>query len=283
VADKGHILAVEDDLELGQMLQAYFRERGYEATALTSGEEALQWLEEASPNIILLDIHLPGIDGFEVCRQLRNDNRFRHTPVIFLTRRSAQGDRLAGLALGAVDYLAKPFDVEELGLRVRNALSRANMANPINPVTGLPQDTITRQRVAEALGQPPWGIVVARLSGLQKFSETYGFIAADDVARATGLMIRQIVDASGGCDFLGHLDAAEFAIITTLGQASLLAEQCRQRLATTVPYFYPAADWQALQAGPDLERLRAHVTALTSEDGPIGTPEEFHQAVQRAR
>lgn len=280
--DKMSILAVEDDPELGQMLQAYFQETGYQARVLASGEEALLQVKEAAPDIILLDIQLPGIDGFEVCRRLRDDNRFRYTPVIFLTRRGTQDDRLAGLGLGAIDYLAKPFDIYELGLRVRNALSRAGMTNLANPVTGLPQKVISDETVADVLNQPQWGIVVAGLGGLRHFSESYGFVAADDVARATGLMIQQVVEASGGCDFLGHLDAAEFVIIASARQVDLLAEQCRQRLVANIPFFYPATDWQALQETPDSKRLTARVAVLTSASGLITTLDEFHRALKGA-
>lgn len=277
------VLIVEDDPELGEMLLAYFRERGHNASAMFSGEEALRWLKGNQPNVVVLDIHLPGIDGFEVCRRLRKDSRFQHTPVIFLTERRAQEDRLAGLELGAVDYMTKPFDIRELGLRVRNAVARVGLANATNPVTGLPERDVSYERVADALSQPTWAIVVAGISGLGNFSDSYGFIVADDVARATGMMIQQDVQASGGCEFLGHLDAAEFLIVTTPTQASQIAEQCRQRLEATIPFFYPAADWQTLQTSPSASRLIPRVAAYTSANGSISTLEEFHRTWQSAR
>ncbi|MGD2079317.1 MAG: response regulator [Chloroflexota bacterium] len=282
VADEHTILVIEDDPELGQMLQAYFGEQGFQATVMPSGEEALGWVNTAVADVVVLDIHLPGMDGFEVCRRLRQNNRFRHTPVIFLTERRAQGDRLAGLELGAVDYMTKPFDIQELGLRVRNAVERAEMTNESNPVTGLPERSISDQQIADLLKRPDWAVVVAGVSGLRSFSESYGFVVADDVARANGLMIQQIVKASGDCEFLGHLDAAEFIIVTSPGQADKLAEQCRRRLEATIPYFYPAADWQALQDKPEAERLTPHSATLSSADGSISTLKQFYQALQSA-
>lgn len=280
MADERTILVVEDDPTLGEMLSAYFGEQGYLAEVLTSGEDALRWLKANTPDVILLDIHLPGIDGFELCRRLRKDSPNQYTPVIFLTERHTQSDRLAGLELGAVDYMTKPFDVQELDLRVRNTVVRAGMRYLTNPVTGLPESSATREQLSSMFEQEEWGLVLAGIAGLREFSDLYGFVAADDVARASGMMIQQAVEAAGGCEFLGHLDAADFLIVTSAGKAGRLAEQCRQRLSSTIPYFYPAADWQALQSSPEMGRLSLHVATLTSANRQITTVEELRQALQ---
>ena len=274
------ILVVEDDPGLGEMLNAYFGKQGYRAEVLTSGEDALHWLRATTPDVILLDIHLPGIDGFELCRRLRNDSPNQFTPVIFLTERRTQSNRLAGLELGAVDYMTKPFDVQELDLRVRNVVARADMRHLTNTVTGLPDSSVTREQLMSIIEREAWGIVLAGLAGLRAFSDVYGFVAADDVARACGWMLQQAVEAAGGCEFLGHLGPADFLIVTSARRAGQLAEQCRQQLSSTIPYFYPAADWQALQASPELDRLSLHVDSLTSANGKITTFEELRQALQ---
>ena len=112
------------------------------------------------------------------------------------------------------------------------------------------------------------------------FADVYGFIAADDVARATGIMIHKISAASGDNDFLGHIDAADFVIITTPQKANILADKCRQQLGATIPYFYPAADWQVLQQSSEMARLTMHVTKLTSADGPVTSIEDLRLALQ---
>ena len=96
MTDSNTILIVEDDLGLNEMLSAYFEEQGLCVKATTSGEDALQWAKETIPDVILLDIHLLGIDGYEVCRQLRGNGRSQHTPAIFLTERRKRDDRLTG-------------------------------------------------------------------------------------------------------------------------------------------------------------------------------------------
>ncbi|RMF35375.1 MAG: DNA-binding response regulator, partial [Chloroflexi bacterium] len=115
------ILVVEDDVDTAEMLTAYFEAQGYEVLSAAWGEDALRMTQEVVPDLVVLDIRLPDIDGYEVCRRLRSHRRTEHIPIIFLTERRERIDRLTGLELGAVDYITKPFDIQELRLRVRNA------------------------------------------------------------------------------------------------------------------------------------------------------------------
>jgi len=132
------ILIVEDDVDIADMLNAYFRVQGYEVMVVSEGEEAVTQCTSKLPNLVILDIRLPDIDGFEVARRLRTQRRTKEIPIIFLTEKRARGDRMQGLDLGADDYITKPFDVQELRLRVRNALRRSSHWTLINPVTNLP-------------------------------------------------------------------------------------------------------------------------------------------------
>jgi DNA-binding response OmpR family regulator len=118
------LLIVEDDLDIAEMLDAYLRVQGYEVQVVNWGEDALEYCRLHSPDIVILDIRLPDIDGFEVAHRLRTNRLTKDIPIIFLTERRNRSDRLQGLELGADDYLTKPFDVQELQLRVRNALRR---------------------------------------------------------------------------------------------------------------------------------------------------------------
>jgi CheY-like chemotaxis protein len=280
--DDKTIFIVEDDRGLSDMLSAYFQELGYQVDATAAGEDALRRVADVNPDLILLDINLPGIDGYQVCRRIRESGRCQETPVIFMTERQEKSDRLSGLELGAVDYVTKPFDVQELGLRVRNTIARAGVRNPTNPVTGLPDERVTRAKLAELLKQANWGVILAGINGLSEFSDRYGFVAADDVARAAGVMLRQETDLAGDCEFLGHISPTDFVIITSPGRVKRLAEQCRQRLNSAIPYFYPATDWKRLQASATSSRLTAHIASATSADKPAATLNELRLALINA-
>ena len=148
---KRHILIVEDDMDTSDMLCAYFEGQGYEVTTAAWGNDALQLCQEIVPDLIIQDIRLPDINGYEVVKQLRHSGRTQQVPVIFLTEMRDRADRIAGLKLGAVDYITKPFDMQELRLRVRNALRRASYESLVSPVTGLPGERVVLEKLEQLL------------------------------------------------------------------------------------------------------------------------------------
>ena len=142
-----HILIVEDDPNTAEMLSAYFSSLGYRVSHAAWGQDALTMATELLPDLVVLDIHLPDIDGYEVCLRLRSQRRTENTPIVFLTERRERMDRLTGLEMGAVDYITKPFDVQELRYRVRNILRRSSMDTLLHTVTGLPTSVLVEEQV----------------------------------------------------------------------------------------------------------------------------------------
>jgi two-component system phosphate regulon response regulator PhoB len=118
------VLVVEDDPDIQLLLEQTLRSAGYEAACASSGREALEIALTTGPDLILLDLMLPDIDGFEVCKKLRRDPLTEHIPVLMLTARGTEMDRVLGLELGADDYINKPFSPRELLLRIRRSLDR---------------------------------------------------------------------------------------------------------------------------------------------------------------
>lgn len=280
--DKKRILIIEDDANLITMLDDYFKLYGeYEIIAATSGEEGISMAGQVNPDLILQDIRLPDIDGFEVCRRLRTGGRnTEHIPLIFLTEKQERKDRLAGLELGAVDYITKPFDMQELRLRVRNVLNRTSFKSLVNAITSLPEGEIVKENLVQMLEQKDWGIVLAGLRGLYKFRDQYGFVASDDVARATGIMLSGTLRAMAGPEaFIGHLDAADFVAIVNADQAAALAERYELQLATALPQFYPAIEREEPTSLHDPNRLTYHVTPLTAKDGSFESFDDVRQAL----
>ncbi len=152
------ILIVEDDLDVADMLNAYFRVQGYEVLTVNWGEDGVRAAETSRPDLIILDIRLPDIDGYEVAKRVRAKRNTREIPIIFLTEKRSRQDRLMGLEIGGDDYITKPFDVQELRLRVRNALRRNNQGTLTNPVTSLPEGPLVDERLGELLQEKDWAI-----------------------------------------------------------------------------------------------------------------------------
>ncbi|RXZ38233.1 response regulator [Oxalobacteraceae bacterium CAVE-383] len=125
-----HVLIVDDDRGIRELLAAYLEKNGMRASLAANGRQMRAVLEQGAPDLIVLDLMLPGEDGLAICRDLRA-GKFRSVPVLMLTARSEETDRIIGLEMGADDYLAKPFAVRELLARIRAVLRRARML-PVN-------------------------------------------------------------------------------------------------------------------------------------------------------
>jgi len=131
-----HVLVVEDEDSLATLLQYNLQKEGYEVSLAGDGEEALLMIDERLPDLIVLDWMLPKVSGIEVCRRLRQRNETRNLPIVMLTARGEESDRIRGLDTGADDYVTKPFSMTELGARIRAVLRR------IRP--GLAEDRVRR-------------------------------------------------------------------------------------------------------------------------------------------
>jgi len=245
-ADKQTILIVEDDLDLTEMLDAYVHVQGYDVLTAHWGEDGLSLCQTASPDLVILDIRLPDIDGFEIARRLRATRRTQEIPFIFLTEKTSREDKLRGLELNAEDYITKPFDVQELRLRVRNAMHRNTQGSLTNAITGLPEGALVDERLSECLNKKDWGLILASLTNLDAFRDLYGFVASDDVLRAVSAVLHDVLREVGGPnDFLGHLGPAEFLMITEPGYLDMVKELVRRRLEPSLQYFYRAGDRQS--------------------------------------
>ena len=131
---EGRVLVVEDDADIARLVAYHLRAGGFEASLSRDGREALEAARREPPDLIVLDLMLPGVDGLEVCRELKRTPATSRVPVIMLTARGDETDRVAGLELGADDYVVKPFSPRELVLRVRAVLRRALAEPPGKPV-----------------------------------------------------------------------------------------------------------------------------------------------------
>ena len=262
------MLVIEDDRGLAEMLHVYFNTHGYDVLTCAWGEKAFEVASEEIPDIILLDIRLPDIDGFEVCRRLRDSHKTRGIPIIFLTERHERKIRLQGLEMGVVDYITKPFDIQELRLRIRNTLNRAKLVGVDNPVTGLPERDSVTEMLNKAIttgADTDWGMLVVSLQGVESFRETYGFIASDDVIRVTGMTLKNAAEEIGGeSSFCGHLGDSSFVLIIHALRLEQLHKRIVERIAESLKYFYPGnnRNKEAAKAG----RLSLRIGKITSKD-----------------
>jgi len=228
---KARLLVVEDDIDIGNMLKIYFGGMDFDVDVAVRGSEALEKTKQVLPHLIVLDIMLPDIDGYEVCRNLRTNMRTSHIPVIFLTQKDERSDKLQGLELGADDYITKPFDIEELKLRVQGAIRRSERESLTDPRSGLPAGRLIEEQLRRIIREKSWALLDARVNNFDSFKDVYGFVAGDDVLRFTAMMIGEVVDELGTTsDFIGHAGGDNFIIITTEERSSGIKSRLKEGL-----------------------------------------------------
>jgi diguanylate cyclase (GGDEF)-like protein len=252
---KGRILIVEDDFDISNMLRIYFDSQGYETLVAPRGEEGLEMCRRKLPNLVILDIMLPDINGYEVCRRLRENLRTSHIPIIFLTQKDERSDQIAGLELGADDYVTKPFDLQLLLLRVQRAIQRAGWLSLTSPVTGLPSSKLVEEQLRQIMRRKDWAILYIGINHIDDFNDVYGFVAGDDVLRFTAMLLTEVIDDLGsGSDFIGHIGGDDFLIITTPDRAPQAKVRLAQRFDEEVMTFYNFKD-----------RERGHIEIVGSD------------------
>ncbi len=269
--EKHHILVVEDNPGTADMLTSYFDSLDYQVSHAAWGQEGLTIATEELPNLIVLDIHLPDIDGYEICTRLRAQRRTQRIPIIFLTERNERMDRIMGLELGAVDYITKPFDIQELRYRVRNILMREDMHSLLHPITELPISALVEERIEQIKSTAGTMLVGLNIVGMKEFGETYGFVTHDDVLRAVGLILRNTLsEIDKGKPFVGQLDPYKFIIIVEKTQRYLIMGRLHQRLNEALSFFYPHEDWEngKRSNGEPVPKIEFEMTYLPPEQLP---------------
>lgn len=260
------ILLVEDEPSTAEMLTAYFSSLGYRVTHAAWGQDALALASRALPDLVILDIHLPDMDGYEVCSQLRAQTRTENLPVIFLTERKERVDRLTGLELGAIDYITKPFDVQELRFRVRNALRRSGRSKLLHPITGLPTSRLIEEELERVVRSSDLSVVGVSIKGMDQFSDVYGFVTHDDVLRAVALILRNTATESAGVGlFVGQIGLYEYIVVAPSGQdVYVMMGRLDQRLNEAASFFYPHRDWEqgVRHDGTEIPRMKFEIQLI---------------------
>jgi DNA-binding response OmpR family regulator len=225
------VLIADDDPYIRQLLELALSEAGYEVTSAIDGYELVRLAQDRPPSLILVDLAMPRMDGYEAIRQLRNDTRTAHVPMLILTARTNAKDVVTGFETGADDYIAKPFDINELLARVKSHLRRSIQRPVLNPLTGLPGGVLLAQAIRERLAcKTPFALLYADLDNFKAFNDIYGFSRGDQAILFVASIIQKVMAAHGNPDdTIGHIGGDDFAMLTTPDRAELI---CRALIRT---------------------------------------------------
>ena len=243
---KQKILIVEDAPDIAGLLQIFFTSKNYDALVANRGSQALEMVRRTLPDLVLLDIMLPDMDGYAICQALRTNLRTSHIPIIFLTAKGEKDDKIQGFQLGADDYIVKPFDIEELHMRAKRALERASFLNLTNPTTQLPGSKLIEEQMKRVLARSDWALASIGLEYFAPFGEAYGFVAAENALRFVALTLNEAVNEKGGPeDFIGHIGGSDFLMTARPERLRPICEYLMQRFDERIGTLYDYKDRKA--------------------------------------
>lgn len=278
MTEASQILIVDDDVDLVEMLDTLFQDLGYEVSTTCYGEEALVLCEERMPELVILDIYLPDIDGYEVYHRLRDNPLTRHIAVIFLTVKTSKDEKLMGLKLGALDYITKPFDNEELQLRVQNIMREIQHKRSTDGVTGLPSGRLIEDQFRLLLRRENWALMYMGISGFGPFKEAYGLGSAKTVLRITANALLEAVGELGTeDDFVGHAGEDDFVIITVPARAQVLMDRIKGDFKNALKELGTVIEQDAIPL------LDLFIGLLTSEERAFTDIRELAEAAAQVR
>jgi diguanylate cyclase (GGDEF)-like protein len=215
-----NILVVEDERLIARLLKETLQIEGYQVVTVLHGEDAVQYTLRETPHLVLLDMKLPDIDGYEVVRQLRAHPKSMHIPIIVLSALDDTAFKVRAFEMGVDDYVTKPFDTDELLARVRTQLRRVQQ-NFLSPLIGLPGAYQVELAIKRKLtSADPWSILYLDLDNFKAFNDVYGFLTGNDLIRLVGRICQRVVrDYGNPDDFVGHIGGDDYVVVTTPDRA----------------------------------------------------------------
>lgn len=237
---KEKVLIADDDEEIRELLRFSLEGEDYQVIETQDGQQAWDKILSEKPDLIILDIMMPKMTGYEVCEKVRSDGSTCLIPVILLTSLAHTKDKITGIKLGADEYLTKPFEPFELTMRVEGLIKRTQEALSANPLTGLPGNISIEKEIKRLLEDNfSFTVVYLDADNFKAYNDKYGFERGDGVIRVVASIVRDAVKVLGGQkDFIGHIGGEDFIIITQPERAELICIRIIENFEALIPKQY---------------------------------------------
>lgn len=220
------IVIAEDDDAIAHMVNMALGDAGFLCLRASNGEEALNLVRLHTPDLLVLDVMMPRMDGREVARRLKSDVLLSRTPILMLTALSSVDDKIVGIDSGADAYMVKPFDLRELGAQVKALIRATTRERDRNPTTNLPGTASVESQISDVLAQGVDASVVHfQMRDFDTYLDQVGFTRAEKIVATLGeLILSQVRKHSPDSPFLGHLGGTDFiAVVTRASSESVVA------------------------------------------------------------
>jgi len=241
------ILLIDDSYFFTKSITATLTAADYDVIHSVTGEDGLRKVREEKPDLVLLDVVMPDIDGFEVCRILRESESNNLMPIIMLTSQNNEEDKLVGLELGADDYITKPFNNREMLSRIKNTLRRIDRNRGANPLTGLQGNLQIQAEINSRIVKDlPFAVIYADLDNFKAYNDVYGFAQGDIAIKLLAdILSDQVRDRGNKNDFIGHIGGDDFVLITSVENAEAICRGIIDEFDQRVRELYRDEDREA--------------------------------------
>jgi diguanylate cyclase (GGDEF)-like protein len=256
--DRDLVIVVDDDEDIARFIQLNLEAEGFEAIVASDGRQALDLIMQHRPDLAVVDLMMPGVDGLDLTRRIRANPGTSALPIIMLTAKGLSVDKVVGLTAGADDYIVKPFDTTELVARIRSTLRRTKEFRESSPLTGLPGNNRILQEITNRSARlEAFAVGHVDIDRFKTVNDVYGFARGDDFIAALARCLQDAASAAGQPPaFIGHVGGDDFVVVCT-------PEQVRPLTEYAVRSFIDASD--ALSDPEDAARGYLEVTDRRGE------------------
>jgi diguanylate cyclase (GGDEF)-like protein len=266
---KRKILLIDDEVTLLEVMKTNLEIEGYDVVTETSGETGLVSAVVDQPDVVILDVMMPGVDGWEICQRMRADPRTKYTPIIMLTALDETEHIVKGFEVGADDYLAKPFENAELFARIKSVLSKASKGMVVDPLTNLPGKHQIYEETRKRLEQRGkfFAFLYFDISNLRTINDRYGIQRGDDLVQSVAHALRDIVISEE--EFLGYMGEDDFVVLSVPLRVQQIFNSLTSRFDEMLPRLCP--EYSSEECRQD-EIVKMAVAVVTNEKRQFGDP-----------
>ncbi len=233
------ILIVDDDQDIARILKFRLQKTGFDCYMASNGLEALEAIDADHPDLVLLDVMMPKMDGFTTCREIRKRTAWARLPVIMLTAKGDTSDKVSGLSEGADDYVVKPFEFEELLARISMVLRRTQEAMSANPLTGLPGNNVISKKIAAFIKSGEgFAACYVDLDHFKAYNDEYGFEAGDLILKRVAEILVNVTTELAETSFVGHIGGDDFLFVADLESYEKCCLKFIRLFEEVIPEFY---------------------------------------------
>jgi diguanylate cyclase (GGDEF)-like protein len=233
------VLIVDDDQDIARILRFRLQKKGFECVLAANGLEALEKIDTHHPDLVLLDVMMPKMDGFTACREIRRRNAWCRIPVIMLTAKGDVADKVSGISEGADDYIVKPFEFEELLARVHMILRRTQETMSANPLTGLPGNNVISKKIEAVIASgAPFAACYADIDHFKAYHDEYGFEAGDQIIKFLAEILVRVAAERARNGFVGHIGGDDFLFLVDLDTFEDCCQTVIERFDAGITKFY---------------------------------------------